>query len=311
MPAQKSINDIAFHIGKHTILQPCAEVTIYWRGSMATRAVDLVALYERAMALIGKDLRYFETGTMSGAKPIKPDTLEMLPFWLGQTKIRPDIYMLNLESGAVRNDPSDRSFFFIADEEDIEPAGALKVSLPVETMMDDPDRFVEMVTGLIGNLAFESGHAGFGLNWDPRGDSAMEAQDKMASIAARFWGVDLFDFDVTLGALRATHPAGIKRTGWLTLLGEDVLARIGGREAAERGLPRDCVIRPLSKGVVVRAGLAPSIGDRNSGDAMPAYHAVGALLASTRFVDHQQIFGSMVNDEEIDETQQWLARFDA
>ena len=109
----------------------CVDLTVYWRGSAFDRADGIVQFYQRALQYIGPTLRFYETGTMAGAKAIKKDTLDMIPFWFQKAKRREDLYIMGLESGQHANEPSDRGFYLIADEEDEEPVGAMKASFPV------------------------------------------------------------------------------------------------------------------------------------------------------------------------------------
>lgn len=309
MPTKNDPMDISVASDGSMILKFGAEITLYWRGSMFERAEALVALYQRVLADLRPTLRFFETGTMSGAKPLKADTLDMLPFWLTKAKRRRDIYMLNLESGRKPNEPSDRSFFFIADEDDDEPFGALRIGLPVADLQQQPKGFSARVVSYIGDLSYESGHAGFGMNWDPRGDSAMEAQSSMAAIAARYHCVDLFDFDVTMVAMRRTHPATVKRVSWITLLGSELLGIVGGLPALSSLLDAPITLHGFGQGALLQAGPRPLLGQVNRREDLSAYMRVGALLSAYRPLDHKPLFGSEAGDPR-EETSRWLARFD-
>jgi hypothetical protein len=291
-----------------TFAKLCLDVTVYWRGSAFDRAAGIAHFYKRALKEIRKQLKYYETGTMSGAKPLRKDSLEMIPFWFQKAKRRSDIYMMNLESGENRNEPSDRAFFLLADEEDEEPLGAMKVSLPV-SYADEADAYVTLVQELVEKLDFESGHAGYSLNWDPRGDTALEAQESMFFVATRFPGIDLFDLDVTLVSMRKTKPSGIKCVNWITLLGRGLLERVDGFKSLQQQLKDRATVIQMPGGVLIRAGEKPSVGDRNRRADLSAYRAVGTLLAPLRFVDHRRLFGSPAKVDE-DVTEAWLGRFD-
>jgi hypothetical protein len=284
----------------------CIDLTVYWRGSMFERAPGILHFYRRSLEEIGSALKFFETGTMAGAKPLRKDTVDMVPTWL-KAKPRRDIYMINLEAGAHKNEPSDRNFFLIADEDDDEPIGAMRLGLPL-SVVDDPDAYVELVRDLVSKLDVESGHAGYGLNWDSRGEMAGEASQQMGAIAGRYQGVDLFDLDVTLVSMRKTKPAGIKTVGWLTLLGSQLSNQVGGAAALTKKLGKSCTVYPLPNGVLIRAGERPTLGDRNRKADVAAYRSVGKLLASFRFVDHRALFGATTATGE--STERWLARFD-
>lgn len=290
----------------------CAELTLYWRGSMHDRASALLALYRRFVAAHGKRLTHFETGTMAGSKPLKKDTLETLPLWLSATKRKKDIFMLHLDTAAKKQAVSDCDFFFRADEEEDEPLGAIRISMATDALTAQPSAFVDAVIGYVGDLDFESGHAGFGLNWDPRGEEAADAQMAMARVAAQLHGIDLFDFDVTMVAMAKTQPAGLKCASWLTLLGDPLLQAMDrDADALAADVAPKCTMHRLPKGVIVQAGSTPSLLHRNRGADLSAYRAVAAPLAPYRFTDHRAIFPSLVpGDPPAEGTLRWLARFE-
>lgn len=300
------ISELTFIKDGEKYAQLCLDLTVYWRGSMFDRVEGILHFYEQAMNELRPALRYYETGTMAGAKPLRKDSLEMIPTWL-RGKRRSDIYMMNLESGLHPNDPSDQNFYLVADEEDDEPLGAMRLALPISNS-EDPDRYTELVEQLLSRLDFESGHAGFALNWDSRGDMAAEAIQDMSWIAGRFLGIDLFEMDITLVSMRKTKPAGIKTVNWLTLLGKNILTSVGGEDGLSGKLPNICRIYTLPHGGIIKTGDRPILGDRNRNEDLTAYRSVGRLLAPFRFEDHRDFFGSNKNAGIT--TQQWLARFD-
>lgn len=306
--------DIPFDTLRHQsgngdpLLVPCAEITVYWRGSMFSRAKQLTGMYTRITNELGPSFRFYETGSMSNARPIRQDTLETVPMWLA-SKPRRDIFMMNLESGAKKNVPSDIALQFITDEEEDVPVGALRICLPPAVLTDHREEFVRRVVYFLGDLDFESGHAGIGVNWDPRGDDAIEAKAAMMNLAARMHAVDFYDLAVTFGAMRKTHPAGIKRVSWLTLLGAPLLTMLGGKEAFAADLPGTCEVLPLPGGALVRAGVFPMLGSPNLQDDLSPYKAVGKRLAAFRFRDHGSIFASTAQGRQ-NPTRLWLGRFD-
>ncbi len=301
-----NISELKFIKDGENYARICLDLTVYWRGSMFDRVEGVLHFYEQAMKELRPTLRFYETGTMAGAKPLRRDSLEMIPTWL-RGKRRRDIYMMNLESGQHPNEPSDQNFYLVSDEEDDEPLGVMRLALPISNG-ENPDRYTELVRQLLSRLDFESGHAGYALNWDSRGDMAAEAMQDMSWIAGRFLGVDLFEMDITLVSMRKTKPAGIKSVNWLTLLGKNILTSVGGEEALSKKLPNMCHVESLPHGVMIKAGDYPILGDRNRNEDLTAYRAVGHLLAPFHFEDHCDFFSSSKNAGIT--TQQWLARFD-
>ena len=264
----------------------------------------VLAFYRRAMASIGSNVTFYETETMRGARKVKQDTLELLPFWLTDAPKRRELYMLYLESGAQANLPSDQAFVFVA-LEDEQPAGLMRLILPSDFGAASTDSIIELTRELVDALDFHSGHVGFGLNWNDRGDLAYDAQQQMQRIGMRFPGIDIPDLETTLYAI----PQGIKRVNWLTLLGAGLVDELGGYAHLQAQLGEAIALYRVPNGVIIRAGVAPSVGDVNRKDRLPAYHEVGRVLQPVRAGDHPAF---IMKDEDFDEevTEAWLGHFD-
>ena len=71
----------------------CFDITVYWTGSVFERVDGVLDFYQQAMKIIGKDITCYKTETMRGARKIKTDTLDLIPFWLTKAPKRREIYM--------------------------------------------------------------------------------------------------------------------------------------------------------------------------------------------------------------------------
>jgi hypothetical protein len=114
-----------------TCLKPCRDIVFYWTGSVFDRAAGIIEFYRRSLALLRPHATFFRTETMRGAQPLKKDSLELVPFWLGETKTRRETYMLYLESGRVADEPSDTAFYLQALEYGAMAKGYVRLILPV------------------------------------------------------------------------------------------------------------------------------------------------------------------------------------
>ena len=281
----------------------CIGATLYWRGSMYAQAAALAAAYRRAIDSVKGGIVYFESGSMPGAKKLKADTLDMVPFWLQKAKHREDIHIMNLKGGAAPNEPSDLGLQFFADEEEDPPMGALSLVLP-PAAAEKPEELVQLVLEVAACADFESGHCGYTLAWDPRGDGAPDAQQRMPGIAARFLGIDLPKLNATVSSLQRNASAALKTVHWLTYLGAPLVAQLGGPAAAKAKLGAIATLRDARGGILVRASDAPTVGDSNRQADVSGLRSVGKALAALRLKNHAPIFGTR------DQTAAWLARFD-
>lgn len=298
-----------FEVDGEPFAKLCVDLTLYWKGSAFDRRDGILDFYYLAMNELSPHLRFYETETMRGAKPVSSEVFEMIPTWFETNKKRRDIYLLQMSGGSQPNEPSDYSFVFKANFETSSPCGALRITVPSHEIEKSPTRFVEFVQHLTQTLQFDSGHGGYSLNWDPRGDFATEANNAMLAIRNRYLGIDLPHLTATVIAVRDALGPGIKSINWLTLLGQELLERVVGENGLRSALPSTFEIYPVTYGTIIRAGEKPLIGDVNRRDDLSLYLTVGKLLAGLRLDDHPEFLEDPA-DPEGEPTKNWLERFD-
>lgn len=296
-------SELTFEADGAAFARLCIDLTFYWRGSMYDRADPLADAYRRALTAVKGGIVYFETGSMAGAKKLKADSLDMVPFWLQKAKRREDIYMMLLKGGSSADEPSDLALQFFADEEEDPPAGALSVSIPVAAT-DRPDSIDTLMREIADCADFESGHCGYSLSWEPNADSASDAKARMLGIAGRFHGVDLPELSTTVLAIQRSNAPSIKTIQWLTFLGASVVERFGGAVLLRKALPASVAVQELRNGLLLRACAAPTVGDVNRRADLSELKAIGQVLSPLRLTRHAPIFGT--DDQMAD----WLSRFD-
>lgn len=283
----------------------CADITVYWRGSMLDRAEGILAFYERALKLIGDSVCWYETETMGDVEAIHGKVFDMLPFWLRNPKARRGIQALVLQGGETQRDASDRAFVLFYDQEQPPAMGVMRLMLPASLLERSPAAFAKLVAEITGRLDFESGHAGFALNWDSRGENALQAEEHLRGVAARYLGIDIPEINTTLVNMQDYDEPAFKCINWITLLGTALAEQIGPPEELRQALPGDCEVINMQGRYLIQAGPVPSIGDKRQKERLPAYRAVGHLLAPFRLQVHAPLF---LDDDAA--TEAWLSRFD-
>jgi hypothetical protein len=102
---------------------------------------------------------------------------------------------------------------------------------------------------------------------------------------------------------------GVAAVAWLTLLGPEATAALGGPAALQRSTPAEVSVLPLGKsGVLLRAGTAPQLGDVNRQDLLPACHAVGRLVAPVLAPD-EALDDLAIKGMSEEDAHDWLRRF--
>src|SRR6185437_3479782 len=90
---------------------------------------------------------------------------------------------------------------------------------------------------------------------------------------------------------------------WITILSDDLLRVLGGREALVRVMT-DSDVRELPRSVFIRAAAKPPLGDVNRGAT-----DIGRLPDLARFMQQNRVrIPHMFNDSF--DPERWLARFD-
>lgn len=297
------IEPLTLRQDNNVFLKPCLDIVLYWAGTPFERSDGILAFYERSLELIGNDVKYFRTETMTAAKPLKKDTLGLVPFWFKETDSRRDIYMLFLEGGSKPDEPSDRAFAL-----NVAPGiGYIRLMLPLSFASESAAVFADLAIGLGQSLPYDFGQAGLAINFNHLlAKYKQDALQGMYSIGNRYPGIDM------------AHPfstkyivtKGIKCINWLTFLNAGHVERLGGAANLANAGGREVTVHLLPHGAVVQAGPAPAAGDVNRRDALPAYHHAGRLVAPVRSSEHPAFFGPDGFPDK-PASNVWLARFDA
>ena len=287
-----------------TYLKPCLDIAFYWSGSVFDRSDGIMRLYQQCLDTIGESLAYFRTDTMSTFRPLKKDTLGLLPFWFHQKAAsRRDIYALVLESGLTPNESSDRAFALCADP----LSGYVRLVLPASSISQSVPSYLALARNMGQMFSYDFGHAGYAINWNHVGEHKKDVLRAMYSLGNRYPGLDMAHPFCT----KYIASKGIKCVNWLTFLSKDSCDRLGGLPALKMRFGNSVVIHDAyNNGAMIQAGPFPEIGDVNRQENLPIYHQVGKVLAPIRCREHPRIFGPEgIGDDEA--TEKWLSRFDS
>lgn len=286
-----------------TELRLCLHVLVYYEGSFDRHARDIVCFYQTALPHIRDHLTFYDIDGRCKPQRMRPQALEMLPFWAEELDDERLLYGLVLESGQTPAERGERSFSFY--QRGTVFPGFVRLVVPIEVIEptnDGPECLVKLATDLVGEMRFLCGFAGFAASY-----SGFQQHSGVYALSQRYRGVDLADPYTFRPWLRE----GITSVNWLTFVGTRLLARleVDDPPGALRSSLGATAVHELPHGVMVRAGESPALGEVNRRDFLPAYHTVGRALRRLRIpADALGQCNSIGGDPA--HTVQWLARFD-
>ena len=174
---------------------------------------------------------------------------------------------------------------------------------PLLWFADKKPGFPSFVLRACEQLKPVHGYGGIGLITAADRFLASHFTGMVATLAERFPGLEI-DYPVShLIWVRA----GIKGVNWLTILGDDEIARFGGLDALKAALLSTATLHAYGGGMMIQASPMPLIGDRNRQVDVDDYRKVAVALKPIRISTHSGVGGGGFDRERFE---RWLARFD-
>jgi Protein of unknown function (DUF3396) len=103
----------------------------------------------------------------------------------------------------------------------------------------------------------------------------------------------------------------IKSVNWLTALGDELVAQLGGLATMRQALEPACTVHAYDGGVVIQAGLTPRLGDTHANDIPAEYRLAARFTRPVRFEDYDEGLFRVPKDlDDRAETLKWISRFD-
>jgi hypothetical protein len=298
--------------GAATHFRPCLEILVFCTAPRAALAPQFIEFHRAFCDHHGQALGWYKTNVMKTAKRLAGPANDQMAQMLGDRKALAS-YLLGVEqhSGASAADYAMPSFQFFSEEDLSDPDDRvarhmLRICLPLDETKA-PDRTVERVLGLLALIDFDSGYGGFSYYWNTGdGEAERELERVNRGWLTRYPGLA---YGKPLG-LFSFADLGILGVSWLSFLGKSRVAELGGIDALASALPTPIDVQAIAndRGVLIRTGTQPELGDVNRGQTLPAYHAVGKVLAPLRVPD-DWIDNLLVTGMTPEESQAWYARF--
>ncbi len=293
-----------------TVVRVALRGTLYFRRSHEPAQREAIKRCVREFVGRSRGALRWLFPTPAGARELGGDAVApSVEAKLAELDATDDAWELHVHGGAAAEEASDLGVqvFVRRDWEEAPPhnhLSFLSFRFPMLWFRDVRPGFPSYVLECARALAATHGYGGVGVVTAADRFLGVPFEPVVASLAERFPGIEI-DYP-------AKHlvwvRAGIKGVNWLTVVGDEWLAKVGGLEALRTALPPAVVLHPYPGGCMIQAGEVPQTGDRNRRLDAPEYRRVAAALRAIRITTHSGVHSGEGLDRP--RFERWLRRFD-
>lgn len=270
--------------------EPCLDFAFFSDAEISkAEPPDILAPYRVFLEHFGARVGYCRTdGDQMHAKRITEADLEKPALWLADPKKRARTELqMELRTGKSRDEWRAPCLDFNQLKREPQNTYA-RASIPLEDYAQwGLDGVLDYLSRSLEGFPLTTGYVGYSFAWNmakPRVEDAVEPF--FHRWLQRHPGILSND----AGSQARLSHLGLTDLGWITLLGPDYAARMGGVDGLGKALAHvpEAVVSALGDGVAIRIGDQPRLGDLVAGDTLPEYQAVGRVLAPLRNRDSLQ-----------------------
>lgn len=287
------------------------EIAVPW-----AEGPDVLDFHRRSREALGDLLRFVDTGS-GKLKPVTAKTEEQIRTWCEQPVPYPKKQYFWIQRSAAQGvTPAELYVDFVMRpyeapteqmferwrKPDARPNlrySTLAVAFPLDHPLAQPEQFLAWIGELdaIRHNRFISATAGYCLlraNDAPTFDGGQRAGDRAGALLLRHPGLDIARWvraelavhDVEYVELmhQALAKPLIRRANWLNFLDSEQVALLGGADALRNRFASHPAIRltQFDRGILIRAGDAPQLGDVAAGHFPEEYCEVAKVLEPLR-----------------------------
>lgn len=270
-------------------VQPAIELILFSRTPREKAAPGFLALYNAFVQKYKPPFKWYQTNVMRTFKALPGAGADQIKQMLTDKKsLKSNLLGVEQHSGPKATQMGLPAFQFFSEEELSDPSDPIHHSFvrmcwePSEPEGAD-DLFASIVAAA-AEVEFDSGYCGYSYYWDT---GSSEAEADLTRVhrgwLTRFPGLAPGQ---PLGPFNFVDD-GILGVSWVTLLGQARVEELGGRDAIVKKLGKGIEVKPIGRdrGVAIRAGNAPELGDVNCKQTLPLYKKVGLALADVKVPD--------------------------
>jgi len=287
------------------------DVMIYMNVPLSEFRDEVVEIMENFYRLCPREhIGWYATETMKQFKPTTKQSFTVPMVWWKEGAPKKKLRELMLKGGQAHNSAATCGIYLSSAEREnrlfSKSSNYIRFIVPAEFMETRYQEFADFVESVCNRIPYSSGHGGFVIECNQY--YANDAQGAAYPLAMRYQAVDIATMSRGPWAVRGER---IKNVGWLTLIGSELLEKVGGLQALREQASDRLNVIGTAHGALIRAGEKPILGDVNRQESLSglldAYRLVEPLHAGidTLFSPFE-IAG---NVDEVVATRRWLFRF--
>ncbi len=272
---------------------------------------EVLGIMERFYQLCPREaLGWYATETMKQFKPTTSRSFTLPKVWWKDGSPRKNLRELMLKGGAAHDSVGTCGIYLRSAEREDSifklKSNYLRFMIPADFMETGSQAFVDFVIAVSNRIPFVSGHGGFVIECNQYFPE--DAQGVAYPLAMRYQAVDIATMSRGPWAVRGER---IKNVGWLTLIGSELLEKVGGGKALQHKASDRLSLVETAHGVLIQAGQKPVLGDVNRREDLSAFVDAYRLVEPLHN-GIKELFAPFKlpgDADEVDATQRWLIRF--
>lgn len=305
----KDFDRLPLVVNGKTVIFPCVEVMALSTTPKAVGAEGYVAFFEAFVKRYGAALRFYRLSDSTKWKKVLPKDLRKVSRWFSDARtLAEPLLGITMHPAENADEPRPPLFEMMFDHVYEEyPRGMFRMVLPLDVAGEDASGLLELIDEAMAEFPVHWGSAGYAFYWKGT-DTQIEnyAEQWLGRHLVKHPGLSTGDY-LTLGT-RVEN--GLANIGWLTFVGDELIGKLGGREAITLEAERSGVgLREYSKGVALQAGPTPELGNVNRKKTLPLYKDVGRILQPVFAADERLEKMGVIGIDDDEEAVAWLKRF--
>lgn len=302
---------LSLEIDGETVVAPCFGIVLYTSENLSQHADAVLGALQAFERFCPRtQWTWYRTENMTKRKRVTARTSDLLATWLAAGAPAKDVIAIDINTGSDWGATSEFNFSVYGNEVDPDPSNVdarwIYFTVPLSFMTDRLQELEETALKLFDSLPFVSGFAGPMLE-----GSLYQRQESDEFAWATIMRYRGFEFCDAQADCNATGFDGMKTVNWLTFLGANFTAALGGAAALGKLLAPHAEVIALHTGACLKAGPRPELGDRHRGERLHNYEAIFKVCEPfiDRFINrHHGNYVMQLGGDEREKTIRFLRR---